>query len=63
MNNSEYILLTGATGFLGRYLLRGLLASGRRVAVLVRDAQRIAEILSSSDDNQHNRPANPVVLD
>jgi len=68
MSNSDYILLTGATGFLGRYLLRDLLASGRHVAVLVRDGrslsaeQRIEELLSSSDDTQHNRPANPVVL-
>jgi thioester reductase-like protein/putative sterol carrier protein len=64
MRDSGYILLTGATGFLGRYVLRDLLARGRRVAVLVRDgrsspaAERIAELLSSG----HDRPANPVVL-
>jgi thioester reductase-like protein len=34
----ETILLTGATGLLGRYLLRDLLRAGRRVAVLVRPA-------------------------
>jgi thioester reductase-like protein len=33
------ILLTGATGLLGRYLLRKLLRSGRQVAVLVRASQ------------------------
>jgi nucleoside-diphosphate-sugar epimerase len=37
MSNPGAILLTGATGFLGRYLLHDLLASGRRVAVLVRE--------------------------
>jgi len=36
MGKSGDILLTGATGFLGRYLLGDLLASGRRVAVLTR---------------------------
>ena len=43
------ILLTGATGFLGRYLLRDLMARGRRVVALVRGspeaaADRIAEL-------------------
>jgi thioester reductase-like protein len=38
------ILLTGATGLLGRYLLRELLLAGHEVAVLVRDgAERAAE--------------------
>ena len=34
------IFLTGATGFLGRYLLRELLARGHRVWALFRDIQR-----------------------
>jgi thioester reductase-like protein len=38
MSRAPAVLLTGATGFLGRYLLRDLLACGRRVAVLVRDS-------------------------
>ena len=29
----KYLLLTGATGFVGRYLLRDLLLAGHRVAV------------------------------
>ncbi|HEV3262662.1 MAG TPA: SDR family oxidoreductase [Gemmataceae bacterium] len=47
------ILLTGATGFLGRYLLGELLSCGHRVAVLVRDspqrraADRVAELVAS----------------
>jgi thioester reductase-like protein len=55
------VLLTGATGFLGRYLLRELLASGQRVAVLARPgrsgsaAERVAELLASVN-------ARPVVL-
>jgi nucleoside-diphosphate-sugar epimerase len=68
MGASDYILLTGATGFLGRYLLQNLLASGQRVAVLARDAagisaeQRIVDLLSPWSDTWHNRQANPVVL-
>lgn len=50
MNNS-YILLTGATGLLGRFLLRDLSDLGRRVAVLVRNStsqtavQRVENLL------------------
>ena len=68
MGDMGYTLLTGATGFLGRYLLRDLLASGQRVAVLVRDArsmpaeERVRELLSSWTGPPHDRPANPVVL-
>jgi len=36
------ILLTGATGLLGRYLLKDLLAAGCQVAVLVRDSHSAA---------------------
>ena len=35
-----YTLLTGATGLVGRYLLRDLLMRGQRVAVLVRPSKR-----------------------
>lgn len=38
-----YVLLTGATGLVGRYLLRDLLSRSERVAVLVRsDKSRTA---------------------
>ncbi|MEY3206523.1 MAG: Linear gramicidin synthase subunit, partial [Planctomycetota bacterium] len=36
---SSCILLTGATGLLGRFLLRDLTAQGRQVAVLVRGSK------------------------
>jgi nucleoside-diphosphate-sugar epimerase len=64
MSDRGYVLLTGATGFLGRYLLRELLASGRRVAVLVRDAGSLSaeERVRALMSQQHDRPANPVVL-
>jgi thioester reductase-like protein len=69
MSASEWVMLTGATGFLGRYLLRDLLASGRRVAVLARDArgisaaERIRDLSPHwADTKSHDRPASPVVL-
>jgi nucleoside-diphosphate-sugar epimerase len=40
MREQRGILLTGATGLLGRYLLRDLLLSEHDVAVLVRDGRR-----------------------
>jgi nucleoside-diphosphate-sugar epimerase len=64
MGDAGYILLTGATGLLGRYLLRDLLASGRRVAVLVRDAgsvsaeERVRELKAPWGDTLNA----PVVL-
>jgi thioester reductase-like protein len=64
MPGSAYVLLTGATGLLGRYLLRDLLLSGRQVVVLVRDGaagraeRRVAELVSSGAASV---PA-PVVL-
>ena len=35
-----HTLLTGATGLLGRYLLRNLLAQGTPVAVVVRPSEK-----------------------
>ena len=37
--NLKYLLLTGATGLLGRSLIRDLSADGRRLAVLVRGSK------------------------
>jgi thioester reductase-like protein len=62
------VLLTGATGLVGRYLLRDLLLAGRRVVVLARDTpgasarQRVGELLALWA-GQHQRPfPEPVVL-
>jgi nucleoside-diphosphate-sugar epimerase len=68
MSDSGTILLTGATGFLGRYLLRELLTSGRRVAVLARDArstpaaERVRELTSTWADELGARLPGPIVL-
>ena len=38
----SYYLLTGATGLLGRYLLRDLLAAGMSLAVVIRPTRRVS---------------------
>jgi nucleoside-diphosphate-sugar epimerase/putative sterol carrier protein len=62
MPQPRTILLTGATGLVGRYLLRDLLSGGYSVAVLARDSRagapardRIAEIIDfwSADLGRH----------
>jgi thioester reductase-like protein len=66
--DSGSILLTGATGFLGRYLLRELLASGRSVAVLARDgrgrraAERVDELVAFGSESLGRRLPRPIVL-
>jgi nucleoside-diphosphate-sugar epimerase len=62
------ILLTGATGLLGRYLLRDLLLAGYPVAVLARDApgvpatDRVAALLDDISTALGRRLPQPVVL-
>ena len=62
------ILLTGATGMLGRYLLRDLLAAGCHVTVLARDsrkakaADRIGEIVQFSSESLGHRLPEPTVV-
>jgi len=68
MSDSRVVLLTGATGFLGRYLLRDLLLSGQRVAVLARDSrggraeERIKELLNFWGESLGQRLPGPVLL-
>ncbi len=66
--NVKYLLLTGATGLLGRSLVRDLAADGRRVAVLVRGSktataeERGDEILDDWRDVAGVTVEAPVVL-
>lgn len=66
--HDSYILVTGATGLLGRSLLRDLAAVGRRVAVLVRPGKttsavgRVDEILDDWAEVAGAEVACPVVL-
>ena len=65
----DHTLLTGATGLLGRYLLRNLLDRGMRVAVLVRPistrsaVERIDEILTLWDSESRTLAPRPVCLE
>ncbi len=62
------ILLTGATGLLGRYLLRDLLAAGNRVAVLVRPERgrspedRVREVMEFARATAGGPLQEPTVL-
>jgi thioester reductase-like protein len=68
MPECRSLLLTGATGLLGRYLLRDLLASGHRLGVLVRDSKtesasdRLAELHAFACDTLRRQLPNPIVL-
>lgn len=69
MSDSGYVLLTGATGLLGQYLLRDLTRAGTRVAVLARGhrgkpaTDRIAEIVAQWGDRDGARLSPPEVLE
>lgn len=66
---SDVILLTGATGLLGRYLLRDLSTRGAAMAVLVRGDRRqsaearVDEILSGWDGALGRALPRPTILD
>lgn len=65
----NYLLLTGATGLVGRYLLRDLLLDGRHVAVMARStdkqsaAERVEAILVHWEEEMGVRLNRPVVLE
>ncbi|MFN9721261.1 MAG: SDR family oxidoreductase [Planctomycetota bacterium] len=64
-----YTLLTGATGLVGRYLVRDLLLSGHQLAVVVRSSRkqsprdRMEEILQHWERELGRPLARPVVLE
>lgn len=66
---SDYVLLTGPTGLLGRYLIRDLLLAGRQVAVLARASrretasQRIEAIMQMWDDQLGRPLPRPICLE
>lgn len=65
---SNYLLLTGSTGLLGRYLVRDLLERGERLALLVRGSkkesaeERVEAILAYWEDISGRRLQRPVLL-
>jgi thioester reductase-like protein len=68
-SHDSYLLLTGATGLLGRSLLRDLAAAGRRVAVIVRGsktadaAERVDDLLDDWREVAGADVPCPVVLE
>ncbi len=68
MSTANGIFLTGATGLLGRYLLRDLLASGRPVGVLIRDlatasaSERLAELQWFCEESLGRSLPHPTLL-
>ena len=67
--SDSYVLITGATGLLGRSLVRDLAAAGRRVAVVVRPgktgdaAARVDELLRDWQDVAGAHVPCPVVIE
>jgi len=68
MPEPQGVLLTGATGLLGRYLLHDLLLKAHPVTVLVRDSrkggavERIAQIVAFWSERLRRKLPTPVVL-
>lgn len=66
---SKYLLLTGSTGFVGRFLLRDLLLDGHRIALIVRGSkassarERIDAILSEWEENLGRLLPRPVIIE
>ena len=67
-STKRYTLLTGATGLLGRYMMRDLLLKQQRLAVLVRPTekqqarQRVEQILQYFEADLGHRLPRPVIL-
>jgi thioester reductase-like protein len=65
----NYILLTGSTGLLGRYLLKDLLSNGHRLAVVARptrretSAERIESILQMWESQEGRSLPRPVCFE
>ncbi len=69
LSTRQYVLLTGATGLLGRYLMRDLFLKGCRLAVIVRPAkrmnvqQRIESILQGWEQQLGRRLPRPIIFE
>lgn len=67
-SNKRYILLTGTTGLVGRYLMRDLLLKGKKLAVLVRPTkkarvrERVETIMQMWEEQLGHRLPRPVIL-
>jgi len=65
---TKYVLMTGATGLVGRYLVRDLLLDGHRLALVIRQSgkqtvrERVEQILQTWENELGNSLPRPVVL-
>lgn len=65
----SYTLLTGATGLVGRYVLRNLLQDGRRMAVIVRSGkvasarERVEVVMQAWESAEGRSLPRPVLLE
>ncbi len=50
MKTGSKIVITGATGFLGKYIIAELVAKGYAVCVLSRDAEKARQMLGNADE-------------
>ncbi len=68
MSSRQGVLLTGATGFLGQYVLRDLILQSHPVTVLIRDArseraaERIARVIAFWAEQLGRKLPTPVVV-
>ncbi len=57
------VVVCGATGYLGRHVVRALHDDGWRVRALVRDASRLGDAADACDEVFIGRPTDPATLD
>lgn len=50
MNHALTVAVTGATGFVGRSVVRALMRDGHRVRALIRDTRKARDVLPAQDD-------------
>ena len=66
MSNSEHILISGGTGFIGQHLIPALLQQGHQVTVYGRERDKIQQMFGESvaavsDLQQIKRPVNTII--
>lgn len=61
--NQQTVVVCGATGYLGRHVVRALHADGWRVRALVRDAGRLRDAAEYCDEVFIGHPTDPTTLD
>src|SRR5262245_40099004 len=63
MADNATVLVTGGTGFIGRYVVRLLLAENRKVRLLCRNAEKALTLFGEAVDVAPGDLCDPVSLD